>query len=236
MNCELNNAEIWLISSSKREDQDNLPCNVQYNKSFFLNVSKVSYGREASFEQDLLTGQDLNSDGGTPTHRLVVHDLRGSWTVQNRDLIFAQIDAYQKSQLLKRNLSTDALKNVKVEHNSANFAVSNLCLVSRNLLIQIIYAIKFIAQKLRSMSAVSSGSTGTPSAPLLGTSAAASAATPSPMSRLQSGLAANMLHKLISEADSNVTVYTEEASRNSNVDLIKKFMEFNHDWPFLINL
>ncbi|KAG1677164.1 Protein KIAA0100 [Nymphon striatum] len=186
MNWELNNVESWLINSTRKESQDVIPnTSIEYDKSFFLTVSKMSYGRESTFGQDLLTVPDQLLDD-PPTHMLTIHSLQGSWTLKNRNLIFALIDAYQKTQLLKRNLSTEALKSVKMEHYSVT------------------------PVKLRSLSAVSGGSTGTPSTPLLGSAVAAATATPSPVSKLQSSVAANMLHKLISESGSNATVYTEE--------------------------
>lgn len=130
MNCELNNAEIWLINSSRKESQDVIPISsIEYDKSFFLTVSKVSYGRESTLGQDLLTGPDPLMDD-PPTHMLAVHNLRGSWTLKNRNLIFALIEAYQKSQLLKRNLSTEALKSVKVDHYLITPVVRELILFS----------------------------------------------------------------------------------------------------------
>ncbi|XP_026329557.1 protein KIAA0100 [Hyposmocoma kahamanoa] len=121
MNCDLNDAQIWLKTPAQNLD-DKLTVNgdseslgldgefkdnenpidsnsVAMEKCYCLSVRRVSYGREAS--------------GGTapaPTHRLAVHDLRGAWTKLNRDLAFALIDTYIKTQQLKKNLSTKALK------------------------------------------------------------------------------------------------------------------------------
>lgn len=56
--------------------------------------------------------------GDTPIHRLVVHDLRGAWTKTNRDVAFALFDSFIKTQQLKKNLSTAALKGFHRESNS----------------------------------------------------------------------------------------------------------------------
>ncbi|XP_045785889.1 protein KIAA0100 [Maniola jurtina] len=107
MNCDLNDAEIWLKTPAQRDsyedkysDENSSMLNPPaMEKCYCLSVRRVSYGREAS--------------GGStpaPTHRLAVHDLRGAWTKLNRDLAFALIDTYIKTQQLKKNLSTKALK------------------------------------------------------------------------------------------------------------------------------
>jgi hypothetical protein len=56
-------------------------------KWYCVSVRRVSYGREAS------------GGSGGATHRLAVHDLRGAWTKLNRDLAFALIDTYIKTQV-----------------------------------------------------------------------------------------------------------------------------------------
>ncbi|RVE45263.1 hypothetical protein evm_010085 [Chilo suppressalis] len=98
MNCDLNDAEIWLKTTAPSTDKDEnsvlRPAAVE--KWYCVSVRRVSYGREAG--------------GSGATHRLAVHDLRGAWTKLNRDLAFALIDTYIKTQQLKKNLSTKALK------------------------------------------------------------------------------------------------------------------------------
>jgi hypothetical protein len=56
--------------------------------------------------------------GDTPIHRLVVHDLKGAWTKTNRDVAFALFDSFIKTQQLKKNLSTAALKGFHRESSS----------------------------------------------------------------------------------------------------------------------
>lgn len=53
----------------------------------------------------------------TPIHRLVVHDLKGAWTKTNRDVAFALFDSFIKTQQLKKNLSTAALKGFHRENS-----------------------------------------------------------------------------------------------------------------------
>ncbi|CAH0722033.1 unnamed protein product, partial [Brenthis ino] len=104
MNCDLNDAEIWLKTPAlpeKDADESSIPRAPAMEKCYCLSVRRVSYGREAG---------GAGGAGGAPAHRLAVHDLRGAWTKLNRDLAFALIDTYIKTQQLKKNLSTKALK------------------------------------------------------------------------------------------------------------------------------
>lgn len=109
MNCELSDAEIWL-KSALHEDKESASLRQPVEKCYCLSVARVSYGREA-----MVTGL---SGGDTPTHRLVVHDLRGAWTKTNRDVAFALFDSFIKTQQLKKNLSTAALKGFHRENSS----------------------------------------------------------------------------------------------------------------------
>ncbi|XP_063892282.1 protein hobbit [Helicoverpa armigera] len=102
MNCDLNDAEIWLktLAADEKDSDEYSALNPRVmEKCYCLSVRRVSYGREAGA-----------CAGAPPTHRLAVHDLRGAWTKLNRDLAFALIDTYIKTQQLKKNLSTKALK------------------------------------------------------------------------------------------------------------------------------
>ncbi|XP_066587198.1 protein hobbit isoform X2 [Prorops nasuta] len=100
MNCELSDAEIWL-KSALQEEEESASLRQPVEKCYCLSVARVSYGREA-----MVAG----IGGDNPTHRLVVHDLKGAWTKTNRDVAFALFDSLIKSQQLKKNLSTAALK------------------------------------------------------------------------------------------------------------------------------
>ncbi|XP_054012665.1 protein hobbit [Hylaeus anthracinus] len=111
MNCELSDAEIWL-KSALQEDKESASLRQPVEKCYCLSVARVSYGREA-----MVTGV---SGGDTPTHRLVVHDLKGAWTKTNRDVAFALFDSFIKTQQLKKNLSTAALKGFHRENSSTS--------------------------------------------------------------------------------------------------------------------
>lgn len=60
---------------------------------FIISFVKVSYGRDAVFPNQSTT--DRNKD--TPTHRLVVYDLRGAWTKSNRNVAFTLFDTFMKT-------------------------------------------------------------------------------------------------------------------------------------------
>ncbi|OXU27590.1 hypothetical protein TSAR_008120 [Trichomalopsis sarcophagae] len=107
MTCELSDAEIWL-KSALQEEEESASLRQPVQKCYCLSVARVSYGREA-----VVAG--ISND--TPIHRLVVHDLKGAWTKTNRDVAFALFDSFIKTQQLKKNLSTAALKGFHRENS-----------------------------------------------------------------------------------------------------------------------
>ncbi|XP_013180644.1 PREDICTED: protein KIAA0100 [Papilio xuthus] len=116
MNCDLNDAEIWLKTpapvADDKDNENSVLTPPAMEKCYCLSVRRVSYGREAG-GATCGAGSAAGTSGGAapaPAHRLAVHDLRGAWTKLNRDLAFALIDSYIKTQQLKKNLSTKALK------------------------------------------------------------------------------------------------------------------------------
>ncbi len=48
-------------------------------------------------------------------HKLHLVDLRASWTTTNRNIAFGLYDGYKKASVLKRNLSTEALKGLRID-------------------------------------------------------------------------------------------------------------------------
>lgn len=94
MNSELTNSEIWLKSALQEDpDKEEVSLRQPVEKCYCLSVAKVSYGREAV----LPNTSDYNRD--TPTHRLVVYDLRGAWTKSNRNVAFALFDTFVKNKV-----------------------------------------------------------------------------------------------------------------------------------------
>ncbi|XP_066998211.2 protein hobbit [Anabrus simplex] len=188
MNCELNDAEIWLKSALQQEPERVVSFRQPVEKCYFLSVAKVSYGRET-----ILTNRDLHNTSDrvcgskdTPTHRLVVYDLKGAWTKSNRDVAFALFDAFMKTKQLKKNLSTEALKGFRGESSST---------------------------PLKSRTRPSEGPvTPPPSNAVQMANTASVQATPSPLTKLQSGHAATMLQQLIAEADNKPVVFSDDLS------------------------
>ncbi|KAJ8953880.1 hypothetical protein NQ318_019120 [Aromia moschata] len=119
-----------------------------------------------------------------PTHRLVVYDLRGAWTKSNRNVAFTLFDTFMKTMRMKKNLSTEALKGFRKDSSSTPLKRRN------------------------------TDPSNTPPNTSLQAMQASSAVqdTPSPISKLQSGHAANMLQQLIAEADNNAVVYSDDLS------------------------
>ncbi|KAG0425424.1 hypothetical protein HPB47_027402 [Ixodes persulcatus] len=138
MNCELGDSEVWLYNTSSesaagdqageqqeaeglgepssREDraggaEPQAPLPPQ--RRYFLSVSRVSYGRETKVRTTGVAA--LTEEEDTPTHLLAVHGLRGAWTKHNRDVVFGLFDSYVGAKLLRRNLSTDALRGFRVD-------------------------------------------------------------------------------------------------------------------------
>ncbi|KAI1295879.1 Uncharacterized protein HDE_05272 [Halotydeus destructor] len=111
MNTEINDVEIWLYNNRIAASADEEESGSESRKNF-LNISRVSYNRDN--KEDILR-TETTDDVSSPTHRLVVHDLRGAWTKANKDVCFALFDTFIKAQQLKRNLSTEALKMFNVK-------------------------------------------------------------------------------------------------------------------------
>ncbi|KAJ9596917.1 hypothetical protein L9F63_012042, partial [Diploptera punctata] len=188
MNCELDDAEIWLKSALQEEPgKEHVSLRQPVEKCYCLSVAKVSYGRETILPNrgDLLNTSDRASTSrDTPTHRLVVHDLKGAWTKSNRDVAFALFDTFMKTKQLKKNLSTEALKGFRGESSST---------------------------PLKSRTRVPEGPVTPPPSNTI-QNAGTVQATPSPMTKLQSGHAATMLQQLIAEADNKAVVFSDDLS------------------------
>ncbi|XP_068677612.1 bridge-like lipid transfer protein family member 2 isoform X2 [Montipora foliosa] len=84
-------------------------------KYYLLAAQRLEYTR-----QDNPRRKDSCVDGPSQefksySHRLVCHDLKGAWTLTNRRIAFGLFEAYTNAQVLKKNLSADALKFIIVE-------------------------------------------------------------------------------------------------------------------------
>ncbi|EFA07873.1 UPF0378 protein KIAA0100-like Protein [Tribolium castaneum] len=117
MNSELNDSEIWLKSALQEDSEfEAMSLRQPVEKCYCLSVAKVSYGRETVIPTREHNTCDRNKD--TPTHRLVVYDLRGAWTKSNRNVAFALFDTFMKNKQMKKNLSTEALKAFRKDSNT----------------------------------------------------------------------------------------------------------------------
>jgi hypothetical protein len=126
INGELTTSDLWIQSAVEREassppgspggeepagrdtmasqgSRGELPRNTE--KSFFLCVEKVVYMRMGK-------GQHfLEGEAEKPTHQLVIHGARVAWTQSNRDMWFALYESWRRAQILRKNVSSDALKS-----------------------------------------------------------------------------------------------------------------------------
>ncbi|XP_075052913.1 bridge-like lipid transfer protein family member 2 [Mixophyes fleayi] len=106
MTSKLNLVTVHLVASACDENADHQIDNL-VQKTHLLSLSSLSYDR-----------QELSATGeenAIYTHRLHLVDLRASWTTLNRDIAFGLYDGYKKAAVLKRNLSTEALKGLKID-------------------------------------------------------------------------------------------------------------------------
>lgn len=186
MNCELNDAEIWLKSILNGQidiSTENLagPDNLKIVKFYFLSLAKVSYGREALIQSG---STEPKQSKDTPVHKLVVYDLKGAWTKNNRDVAFVLFDSFMKSQKLKNNLSTEALKGFRKENAST---------------------------PIKSRTNPNNSSTTNTPGQIMGTSASTNNTT-SLNTKNQTSQASNMLQQLIAEADHKFNVYSDDLS------------------------
>ncbi|XP_066979648.1 LOW QUALITY PROTEIN: protein hobbit [Macrobrachium rosenbergii] len=200
LNTELCHAQIWLQSvlkdhlSFQNDGEEELPQEPMaqpVEKFYFLNVSKVAYMRETLTPTPSGSGHDP-SLRDTPNHRLVVYGLKGAWTTNNRDIVFALYDSWNKNQQLRRNLAPDIIKSYNRDASTP--------------------------QKPRSRSVTDTNASQSLTSPTASLQAPPVQSTPSPMTRLQSGHAQQMLQQLIAEADNNQVAFSEDCSNQEPRD------------------
>lgn len=203
MHSSLSNVDIWLYNLGF-EDLDefnelNTSANCK-NRQYFLSFNRVVYNKEAQVNKDEADeyhlaesdgvdsmNNDIQSSKGddtTPNHRLVVHDLKAAWTRENRDVVIGIFDAFMNSQQLKRNLSTEALKPIRIEQTPS------------------------ATQQLTHQQSISSNS---PPHRHQRHPSTTSLIILNPVSSVSKNRAVSMLQKLIADSENNPNVYTEES-------------------------
>ncbi|XP_049582720.1 bridge-like lipid transfer protein family member 2 isoform X1 [Syngnathus scovelli] len=112
MVSELSQVTVHLMASTWDETADH-QINAQVNKTHLLSLSSLSYQRQSNRVEEEVNPKDETN--ATYTHKLRLVDLRASWTTTNRNIAFGLYDGYKKASVLKRNLSTEALKGLRID-------------------------------------------------------------------------------------------------------------------------
>lgn len=112
MVSELSLVTVHLMASTWDETADH-QTNAQVKKTHLLSLSSLSYQRQSQRIEEELSSKDEGN--ASYTHKLCLVDLRASWTTTNRNIAFGLYDGYKKASVLKRNLSTEALKGLRID-------------------------------------------------------------------------------------------------------------------------
>ncbi|XP_016887498.1 protein KIAA0100 isoform X2 [Cynoglossus semilaevis] len=112
MVSELSQVTVHLMASTWDETADH-QINAQVKKTHLLSLSSLSYQRQSNRVEEEVNLKDESI--AFYTHKLRLVDLRASWTTTNRNIAFGLYDGYKKASVLKRNLSTEALKGLKID-------------------------------------------------------------------------------------------------------------------------
>eukprot|EP00064_Thunnus_orientalis_P017450 superscaffoldBa00003708_g17533 len=112
MVSELSQVTVHLMASTWDETADH-QINAQVKKTHLLSLSSLSYQRQSNRMEEEVNPQDETN--ASYTHKLRLVDLRASWTTTNRNIAFGLYDGYKKASVLKRNLSTEALKGLRID-------------------------------------------------------------------------------------------------------------------------
>ncbi|XP_024132642.1 protein KIAA0100 isoform X1 [Oryzias melastigma] len=111
MVSELSQVTVHLMGSAWDETADN-QVNAQKKTTHLVSLSSLSYQRQSKRMDEEVSKDETNA---SYTHKLRLVDLRASWTTTNRNIAFGLYDGYKKASVLKRNLSTEALKGLKID-------------------------------------------------------------------------------------------------------------------------
>ncbi|KAJ7309074.1 hypothetical protein JRQ81_008371 [Phrynocephalus forsythii] len=114
MVSDLSLVTVHLMASTGDENAADPRLDALVKKTHLLSLSSLTYQRHSlrTAEEELSMRE---GDEAFHTHQLHLVDLRASWTTTNRDIAFGLYDGYKKAAVLKRNLSTEALKGLKIE-------------------------------------------------------------------------------------------------------------------------
>ncbi|XP_030633165.1 protein KIAA0100-like [Chanos chanos] len=112
MVSELSLVTVHLMASTWDETADH-QINAQVKKTHLLSLSSLSYQRQSNRMEEEVNSKDESN--ASYTHKLCLVDLRASWTTTNRNIAFGLYDGYKKAAVLKRNLSTEALKGLRID-------------------------------------------------------------------------------------------------------------------------
>uniref|UniRef100_UPI0037E894CA bridge-like lipid transfer protein family member 2 n=1 Tax=Semicossyphus pulcher TaxID=241346 RepID=UPI0037E894CA len=112
MVSELSQVTVHLMASTWDETADH-QINAQVKKTHLLSLSSLSYQRQSNRMEEEVNQKDETN--ASYTHKLRLVDLRASWTTPNRNIAFGLYDGYKKASVLKRNLSTEALKGLRID-------------------------------------------------------------------------------------------------------------------------
>ncbi|XP_056297037.1 bridge-like lipid transfer protein family member 2 [Pseudoliparis swirei] len=112
MVSELSQETVHLMASTWDETADH-QINAQVKKTHLLSLSSLSYQRQSNRMEEEVNQKDETN--ASYTHKLRLVDLRASWTTPNRNIAFGLYDGYKKASVLKRNLSTEALKGLRID-------------------------------------------------------------------------------------------------------------------------
>ncbi|KAM3875470.1 bridge-like lipid transfer protein family member 2 [Diretmus argenteus] len=112
MVSELSEVTVHLMASTWDETADH-QINAQVKKTHLLSLSSLSYQRQSNRMEEEVNSKDEGN--ASYTHKLYLVDLRASWTTTNRNIAFGLYDGYKKASVLKRNLSTEALKGLRID-------------------------------------------------------------------------------------------------------------------------
>lgn len=113
MVSDLSEVTVHLMASPTEENTDHC-LDPLVTKTHLLSLSSLTYQRHSNRTAE----EDISTQVGDPafhTHQLHLVDLRASWTTTNRDIAFGLYDGYKKAAVLKRNLSTEALKGLRID-------------------------------------------------------------------------------------------------------------------------